>query len=177
MKWWDRMPWSSFSECWALSQLFHSPLSLSSRGFLVPLHLGRLKKKKASLIRWDLSRNLKGIWTSGHKTCRHLGKRIPDWGISRSKLLLPEHAWSIPVHRFRIRLYSQSGMTGIAKWQIKLERRIREPWMQGMQGLAGLYNCQVFPLVRSEGRVGRWAERGHNLNCLLNGLLHLSLSE
>ena len=38
MKWWDRMPWSSFSECWALSQLFHSPLSLSSRGFLVPLH-------------------------------------------------------------------------------------------------------------------------------------------
>ena len=38
MKWWDRMPWPSFSECWALSQLFHSPLSLSSRGFLVPLH-------------------------------------------------------------------------------------------------------------------------------------------
>ena len=38
MKWWNQMPWSSFSECWALSQLFHSPLSLSSRGFLVPLH-------------------------------------------------------------------------------------------------------------------------------------------
>ena len=35
IKWWDRMPWSSFSECWALSQLFHSPLSLSSRGSLV----------------------------------------------------------------------------------------------------------------------------------------------
>ena len=33
MKWWDQMPWSSFSECWTLSQLFHSPLSLSSRGF------------------------------------------------------------------------------------------------------------------------------------------------
>ena len=40
------LPWSDetrchdikFSECWALSQLFHSPLSLSSRGFLVPLH-------------------------------------------------------------------------------------------------------------------------------------------
>ena len=32
MKWWDWMPWSSFSECWALSQLFHSPLSLSSSG-------------------------------------------------------------------------------------------------------------------------------------------------
>ena len=30
MKRWDRMPWSSFSECWAWSQLFHSPLALSS---------------------------------------------------------------------------------------------------------------------------------------------------
>ena len=39
MKWWGQMPWSSFSECWALSQLFHSPLWLSSRGFLVPLHM------------------------------------------------------------------------------------------------------------------------------------------
>ena len=37
MKWWNQMPWSSFSECWALSQLFHSPLSLSSRGFLARL--------------------------------------------------------------------------------------------------------------------------------------------
>ena len=25
MKWWDQVPWSSFSECWVLSQLFHSP--------------------------------------------------------------------------------------------------------------------------------------------------------
>ena len=37
-KWWDRMPWSLFSECWALSQLFHSPLSLSSGSSLVLLH-------------------------------------------------------------------------------------------------------------------------------------------
>ena len=36
MKWWDQMPWSLFSECWVLSQLFHSLLSLS-RGSLVPL--------------------------------------------------------------------------------------------------------------------------------------------
>ena len=36
MKWWDQMP---FFECWVLSQLFHSPLSSSSRGCcLVPLH-------------------------------------------------------------------------------------------------------------------------------------------
>ena len=37
MKWWDWMPWSSFFEGGVLSQLFHSPLSLSSRGSLVPL--------------------------------------------------------------------------------------------------------------------------------------------
>ena len=35
MKWWDQMPWFYFSECWALSQIFHSLLSLSSRGSLV----------------------------------------------------------------------------------------------------------------------------------------------
>ena len=28
MKWWDQLPWSSFSEYWALSQFFHSPLSV-----------------------------------------------------------------------------------------------------------------------------------------------------
>ena len=32
MKWWDWMQWSSFSECWTLSQVFHSQLSLSSSG-------------------------------------------------------------------------------------------------------------------------------------------------
>ena len=37
-KWWDQMPWPLFSECWTLNQLFHSPLSLSSRDFLVTLH-------------------------------------------------------------------------------------------------------------------------------------------
>ena len=31
MKWWDQIPRSKFFECWVLSQLFHSPLSLSSR--------------------------------------------------------------------------------------------------------------------------------------------------
>ena len=38
IKWWDQMPWSSFSECWASSKLFRSPLSLSSRSSLVLLH-------------------------------------------------------------------------------------------------------------------------------------------
>ena len=33
MKWWDQMPWSSFSECWALSQIFHSPFTFIKRLF------------------------------------------------------------------------------------------------------------------------------------------------
>ena len=33
MKWWDQMPWSLFSECWALSQLFHSPFTFIKRLF------------------------------------------------------------------------------------------------------------------------------------------------
>ena len=37
MKWWDWIPWSSFFESWVFNQLFHSHLSLSSRGYLVPL--------------------------------------------------------------------------------------------------------------------------------------------
>ena len=31
MKWWDQRPWSSFSECWALSQLFHSSFTFIKR--------------------------------------------------------------------------------------------------------------------------------------------------
>ena len=33
MKWWDWMPWSSFSECWALSQLFHSTFTFIKKLF------------------------------------------------------------------------------------------------------------------------------------------------
>ena len=38
-----RVSWSQFFEYWVLSQLFHSPLSFSSRGSLVPLHFLPLK--------------------------------------------------------------------------------------------------------------------------------------
>ena len=37
MKWWNQMPWSLCFECWVISQHFHSPLSPTSRGPLVPL--------------------------------------------------------------------------------------------------------------------------------------------
>ena len=38
MKWQDQMPQSTLFECRVLSQFFHSPFSLSSRGSLIPLH-------------------------------------------------------------------------------------------------------------------------------------------
>ena len=38
-----QMSWYSFFECWISSQLFHSPLSPSSRSSLVPLHFLPLK--------------------------------------------------------------------------------------------------------------------------------------
>ena len=61
------MPWSQFTECWVLSQIFHSPLSLSSRGSLVPLHflpegcfisgallvLIKSSLKPAEVLSWD----------------------------------------------------------------------------------------------------------------------------
>ena len=33
MKWWDRMPWSSFSECWALSHFFTLHFHLHQEAF------------------------------------------------------------------------------------------------------------------------------------------------
>ena len=42
VKWWDQMPWPQFFECWVLSQLFHSPSSPSSRGFLVIFSVTRI---------------------------------------------------------------------------------------------------------------------------------------
>ena len=51
MKWWDQMPWSLFSECRALSQLFQSLLSLSSRGSLVLLHFLPLRVVSSAYLR------------------------------------------------------------------------------------------------------------------------------
>ena len=48
---WDRMPWSSFFKCWVLSQLFHSPLSLSSRGSSIPLHLTAVRVVSSAYLR------------------------------------------------------------------------------------------------------------------------------
>ena len=51
MKWWDQIPWSLFFEYWVLSQLFHSPLSLSSRGSLVPSSLSAIRVVSSAYLR------------------------------------------------------------------------------------------------------------------------------
>ena len=51
MKWWDWMPWSSFFERWVLSQLFHTSLSLSSRGSSVPLHFSAIRVVSSAYLR------------------------------------------------------------------------------------------------------------------------------
>ena len=45
MKWWDRMPWSSFSECWTLSQLRHLQISVKT----VMYHYGMISSQLSQL--------------------------------------------------------------------------------------------------------------------------------
>ena len=79
MKCWDQMPWSLFSECWVLSQLFHFPLSLSSRGSLVLLcFLAILSCPKDNFMNicestsWTVKHRNEWLLPNiaeGHKTC------------------------------------------------------------------------------------------------------------
>ena len=63
MKWRNYMPWSLFSECWILSKLFHSPLSLSSRGSSIPVRF--LPWGWCHLSIWD-------YWYSSRQSWFHL---------------------------------------------------------------------------------------------------------
>ena len=49
MKWWDQMPWSSFSECWALSQLF--PLSSFIKGLFSSSSLSAILVVSSAYLR------------------------------------------------------------------------------------------------------------------------------
>ena len=54
-KWWNRMPWSLFFDCWVLSQLFHSHLSPSFRSSLVSLHFVPLEWYHLHIWCWYFS--------------------------------------------------------------------------------------------------------------------------
>ena len=72
-KWWDWIPWSYFFECWVSSQLFLSPLSLSSRDSLVPLYFLPLEWYHLPIwgcwcFSWNLDSSLWFIQPSDHRT-------------------------------------------------------------------------------------------------------------
>lgn len=50
-----------------------------------------------------------GIW----------GKEIQTEELAKANALLQEHTWGAPGHRFQIKLYSQSGVTGIVDNEVR----------------------------------------------------------
>ena len=72
MKWWDQMPWYSFFECWVLTQLFHSPLSPSSRSSLAPFCFLSLEFYHVHI--W-------GCWYFSQQSCFQLMIH-PAWHLS-----------------------------------------------------------------------------------------------
>ena len=80
MKWWDWVPWSSFSECWALSQLFHSPPR--------PIQLESLKHVSRYLFSFVFKEELR---TLTHYLTQYLAQSRPsshvnlhEWHKTRS---------------------------------------------------------------------------------------------
>ena len=70
-------------ECWALSQLFHSALSPSSRGFLVPLHLRQsLRARVVGLgeFKWSEGEDLR----FGTCLCKREGQELSllSWNMT-----------------------------------------------------------------------------------------------
>ena len=51
MKWWDQMPWSSFSECWVFSQIFYSPLSPSPKRLFTSSLLSVIRVVSSTYLR------------------------------------------------------------------------------------------------------------------------------
>ena len=95
-----------FFECWVLSQLFHSPLSHSSRSFLVSLCFSPdllqmlrcrcKKKKKKQMQREPLHKKWAQIPQMAFKTCGRSWK--VSWkGSSRSFLIQLPITWPHPL--------------------------------------------------------------------------------
>ena len=71
------MPWSLFFECWVLSQLFHSPLSLSSRGSSDPsLALGEWAHHRGYLGHEDLFLYSSSVYSRASLVTQKV-KRLP----------------------------------------------------------------------------------------------------
>ena len=71
MKWWDQMPWSSFFECWVLSQIFHFYLFFIKRLFSSS-SLSAIRVVSAASCLFKISTNQ-----------LLLGKRLPFLGLEK----------------------------------------------------------------------------------------------
>ena len=104
MKWWDRMPWSLIFESWVLSQLFHSPLSPSSRGSFSPIYTLFFISTTIYYVLIVMLRAYEHIavttFLTLHKnnelhctlTCSPVELHITPW----SALMLPAILWHVP---------------------------------------------------------------------------------
>ena len=102
VKWWNQMPWSSFLECWVLSQLFHPPLSLSSSSSSVPLHFLsqawchlHISDYRYTLMRWTIKRGSKCSLKLETQTSR--GYPSPPPFLLLLHLLPPPSPLSLPL--------------------------------------------------------------------------------
>ena len=68
---WDWMPCSFFIECWVLSQVFHSPLSSSSKGSLVTLHFLPLECRSVNCMCAKLIESCPTLGTPWTATCQY----------------------------------------------------------------------------------------------------------
>ena len=92
MKWWDQMPWSSFSKCWALKPTFSlssftfikrlfSFSSLSTIRVVSSAYLRLLIFLLAILIPTCVSSSPAGIWMYSAYKLNKQGKSIQPWCI------------------------------------------------------------------------------------------------
>ena len=161
------MPWSQFSESWALSQLFHSPLSLSSRGSLVLLsflplrwcHLhiwGYCYFSRQSWFQLVLPPAQHFIWWTLHMLNKQ-GDNIQPWHTlfhipsesPHSNLL--KHGCSVFIlQRRKLRFWLAHHLFKDIK-QVNSVIRFRIPQSVWLQRLACLYTAPSWPLWQGCG--------------------------
>ena len=95
MKWWDQMPWSSFSECWALGQLF-SPSSFTFiRRLLSSSSLSAISVVSSAYLRCTEMQQIFMYWSC----------ILPHWWIH--VLVLIVFVWILYDSLHRIHCYLQ----------------------------------------------------------------------
>ena len=138
MKWWDRMPWSSFSECWVLSQLSLSSFTLIKSIYSLLYshphcanHSPFLHSSKLQLQCWWTECTHKPVWRTCPSllevTCS-LGKAWFLISIDKPTYWQLEHLWTSSlmwmVQRTQVQNLWSDGTSGCTK----LGRQVEETW-------------------------------------------------